>query len=356
MTTQTKQIDETKAEAFVGKALGDVSGTFTYMLAMIGDRLGLFKTLADGPATSEELAQRADISERYAREWLEGLAAAEYLEYDPETARYTLPPEHEPVLTEEAGPVFFGGVYEQLAAGMTLIDDVAEAFRTGKGVPSSAYPAHWWTGMERFTSGWFENLLIPVWIPEMPIVEQKLEEGADVADVGCGKGRALIKLAETYPKSRYVGYDVLGPTVEQATRAAEEAGVADRVRFEQRDVSKGLDDSYDVVFTFDVVHDAVDPADMLKSIRRGLRPGGRYVCVDIDGSHKPEENVGPLAVLFYGFSVLYCMTTSLAHGGTGLGTLGFNAHVAEDMAREAGFNEFRTLPLDNPFNNVYEIS
>lgn len=191
----------------------------------------------------------------------------------------------------------------------------------------------------------------------MPAVSQLLEAGADVADVGSGRGRALITLATAFPASRYVGYDVHTPSVQAARRAAEEAGVADRVRFEQRDVATdGLSANYDVVFTFDVVHDAVDPAGLLRGIHAALRPEGRYVCVDMNASHRSEENAGPIGALFYGLSILYCMTTSLAHGGAALGTCGFNPHTAEVMCKEAGFSKVRRLPRENPFNNIYEIT
>lgn len=362
MNTQTQTpasgIDEQRAEAFVGKAMGDLSATLTVLMATIGDRLGLFTTLAEqGPATSDQLAERAGIAERYAREWLAAMAAAGYFDYDPQAGTYTLPAEHQPVLAAEGGPVFFGGVYEEMSALAGVLDQIIEAFRTGGGVAPAEYDEHFFTGLERFTAGWFNNLLLPEWLPAMPAVSQLLEAGADVADVGSGRGRALVKLASAFPASRFVGYDAHGPSVEAARSFAEQAGVADRVRFEQRDVAvAGLSSAYDVVFTFDVVHDAVDPAGMLSAIRRALRPDGRYVCVDMNTSHRPEENAGPIGALFYGLSVLYCLTTSLADGGAALGTCGFNPYTVELMCKEAGFQEVRRLPLENPFNNVYEIT
>jgi SAM-dependent methyltransferase len=209
-----------------------------------------------------------------------------------------------------------------------------------------------WDGLERFTNMWFENLLTQQWLPAMPDVQAKLERGAQVADVGCGRGRALIKLAQAFPNSRYMGYDVFGPTIERATANARAVGVADRVRFAQRDVSKGLPEQYDVITTFDVVHDAVDPAGLLRT--DGITDG-IYVCLDINCSEKLEENSGPLGAMFYGFSVLYCMTTSLAGGGMGLGTLGFHEPKVRELCTEAGFSSVRRVPLDNPFNSLYEI-
>jgi SAM-dependent methyltransferase len=349
-------MDQAKAEAFVHRVLGDTSAALTTTLAALGDRLGLFKDLAaNGPATSAELAARMGIHERYAREWLGGMANAGYVAYDPASHRFTLPPEHTPALAQEGGPVFFGGVY-QMMTGMTgILDQLTAAFRAGGGVPQSAYDENMWEGLERFTNGWFENLLTQQWIPAMPAVQAKLDGGADVADVGCGRGRALIKLAQAYPRARYVGYDAFGPTIERATANAHAAGVGDRVRFQQLDVVKGLPASYDVITTFDVVHDAVDPRGLLRAIRQALRPDGVYVCLDINCSEKLEENHGPLGAMFHGFSVLYCMTTSLAGGGMGLGTLGLPEPKVKELCAEAGFGSVRRVPLENPFNNLYEV-
>jgi 2-polyprenyl-3-methyl-5-hydroxy-6-metoxy-1,4-benzoquinol methylase len=354
--TDQPALDQAKMEAFVHKVLGDTSAALTTTLAVLGDRLGLFKDLAaHGPATSGELATRTGIHERYAREWLGGMASAGYLEYEPASHRFTCPPEHAPALAQEGGPVFFGGVYQMMTGMNGVLDRLTEAFRTGGGVPQSAYHDNLWDGLERFTNGWFENLLIPHWIPAMPEVQAKLERGAQVADVGCGRGRALIKLAQAFPQARYIGYDIFGPTIERATTNAQAAGVADRVRFEQRDVSKGLPTQYDVITTFDVVHDAVDPVGLLRTIRQGLQADGVYVCLDLNCSDKLQENQGPLGAMFHGFSVLYCMTTSLAGGGMGLGTLGFHEPKVRELCTEAGFRSVRRVPLENPFNNLYEI-
>jgi 2-polyprenyl-3-methyl-5-hydroxy-6-metoxy-1,4-benzoquinol methylase len=355
MTTQ-QSIDQAKAEAFVGKVLADTTGLAVTAMSSIGDRLGLFKHLAQAPATSEELAERAHINERYAREWLGAMASAGYLEYDSAAGRFTLPPEHAPVLAQEGGPVFLGGVQEEFVGLVGPINKLMQAFRSGGGVPMEAYDPSTWEGVTRFTSSWFENLLVPVWLPAMPEVLAKLEHGALVADVGCGHGKALIKLAQIYPQSRYVGYDNFAPSIEQAKANAEAAGVADRVRFEHRDVSEGLPEQYDVITTFDVVHDAVNPLGLLRAIRNALRPGGRYVCLEINSSDKLEENIGPIGALFYSCSVLYCMTTSLAHHGEGLGTVGIPESKMRELSAEAGFSNVRRVPLENPFNILYEIT
>lgn len=357
MTTIETTVDAAAAEEFVGRVLGDTSAAMVTTLSALGDRLGIYKDLAaKGPATSTALAERTGLNERYLREWCSALAAHGYLIHDPGSAEFALPPEHVPALAEENGPGFFGGVHEMLTGINGALDGIADAFRNGGGVTQSIYGAHWWDGMERFTAGWFENFLLQEWIPAMPTVQQALERGALVADVGCGRGRALVKLAGAFPASRFVGYDVFAPALERGRELAREAGVEDRVAFEQCDAAAGLPETFDVIFTFDVIHDAVDPLGVLRSLRAALRPGGRYVCLDINASHRLEENAGPLGAMFYSFSVLYCMTTSLAHGGAALGTCGFNEAKVRELCAEAGFSEVRRVPLENPFNILYEIA
>jgi SAM-dependent methyltransferase len=355
MTTQPV-IDQEKSEAFLHKAMGDLVGSAVSMMCALGDRLGLFKDLqANGPATSFELAQRTQIQERYAREWLSSMASAGYLTYDRGSERFTLPPEHAPVLAQESGPFFFGGIYQQLPPMVANYDRLLDAFRNGGGVSQSAYGEGFWDGLERFTGSWFENMLLPVWLPAMPEVQAKLEHGATVADVGCGRGRAIIKLAQAFPKSRFVGYDACEPTIVRASANAQAAGVSDRVRFELRDVTHGLPEQYDVITTFDVVHDAIDPSGLLHAIRQALRPDGIYVCLEISCSDSLDGNIGPLGGMLYAVSVMYCMTTSLAGNGAGLGTMGLPEGRLTEMCRAAGFSTVRRVPIDNPFNSIYEV-
>ena len=354
MTTQ-EIIDHAKVEAFIGKAMVDAASTVATVMASIGDRLGLFKELAKGPATSEELAERAHVNERYVREWLSEMASAGYLTHDPASQRFTLPPEHIPVLAQEGGPFFLGGAYQLLMAQIGPYNQLVQAFQQGGGLPMEAYDPSLWEGMARFSAGMYEHLLVPVWLAAMPDVQAKLERDALVADIGCGHGKALIKLAQTYPQSCYVGYDVYAPSIVRATANAQAAGVADRVRFQQLDASEGLPQQYDVITTFDVVHDAVNPHGLLRAIREGLRPGGRYVCMEFNSSDKLEENAGLLGSLFYGISVLYCMTTSLAGHGEGLGTLGLPETKLRALCTEVGFSTVRRVPIEDPFNVLYEI-
>lgn len=350
------QLDLAKQEAFVGRVIGDVSATMSTLLATIGDRLGLFKDLAqNGPSTSDELAARAQVQERYAREWLGGMANAGYLEYEPTNGRFRLPAEHSAALAQEDGPFFCGGFYGMLPAMVGILDPLTKAFREGGGVPQSSYHTSFWDGLERFTGVWFENLLLQQWIPAMPNVEEKLKKCADVADVGCGRGRAVIKLAQEFPNSRFVGYDVFSPAVEEARERAKAAGVGDRVTFQHLDASKGMPQKFDVISTFDVVHDAVDPLALLKQIKAALNSDGSYVCLDVNCGGRLEENAGPFGAMFHGVSVLYCMTTSLANGGAGLGTLGFHEGKVRELCTAAGFSNVRRVPIENPFNSLYEI-
>jgi 2-polyprenyl-3-methyl-5-hydroxy-6-metoxy-1,4-benzoquinol methylase len=329
----------------------------TTVFCALGDRLGLLKTLAaDGALTSEELAARLGLKERYVREWARGMTAAGYLRYDPDSERFALPAEHAPVLAQETGPVFFGGVYQELVGSLAALERVADAFSSGGGAPQETYPADFWDGMERFTASWFENLLLTDWLPSVPSVRDKLERGATVADVGCGAGRAVIKLAGTFPDCRCSGFDAFEGQLDRARQNASAAGLADRITFERRDVAAaGLPGRFDVITTFDVVHDAVDPLALLKAIRAGLNPGGTYLLLEINCADHAHDNQGPIAQVLYGFSLLYCMTSSLAHDGAGLGTCGLPEARIRALAAQAGFGDV-TRVAENPFNVLYALT
>ncbi|MGB0091641.1 MAG: methyltransferase domain-containing protein [Solirubrobacteraceae bacterium] len=354
MTTQT--IDEAKLGAFMEHVLGDAAGLMASMLSTLGDRLGLFKALgAEGPASSGELASAADVNERYAREWLRGMHAAGYLELDRESGRYSLPPGHAQVLATEGGPAFLGGAFQLSFGYLRTIERLTEAFRSGGGVPQSAYPTETWEGMGRFSRSFYDNLLVQEWLPAVGGLEQRLEQGARWADVGCGAGVAVIRLAEAFPASTFVGYDNFDGQLQLARRAAEDAGVADRVRFELLDAEAGLPERFDAISAFDVVHDAVDPPALVEAIHRGLDPDGTFLMLEMNSADDPDENVGPLATLLYGVSIVYCMTTSLAHGGAGLGTCGLPLRRVEELCKQAGFTTVRRLDLQDPFNSLYVV-
>jgi SAM-dependent methyltransferase len=354
MRTQT--IDEAKLGAFMEQVLGDAAGLMASTMATLGDRLGLFKTLAaHSPVTSGELASAADINERYAREWLRGMHAAGYLELDRDSSRYSLPPEHAQVLAEEGGPAFLGGAFQLTFGYLRTIERLTEAFRSGGGVPKSTDTTETWEGMGRFSRSFYDNLLVQQWLPAVGGLERRLEQGASWADVGCGSGIAVIRLAEAFPASTFVGYDNFEGQLQLARHAAADAGVSDRVRFELLDAAGGLPERFDVISTFDVVHDAVDPAALVGAIRRGLQADGTYLMLEMNSADEPDENIGPLATLLYGVSIVYCMTTSLAHGGAGLGTCGLPAARVQELCTQAGFAAVRRLDLQDPFNSLYVV-
>lgn len=222
------------------------------------------------------------------------------------------------ILGSEGGPFFIGGGYQALLNELNVIDRVAEAFTSGGGVPQATYPPGTFEGQCRFSRAWYEHLLLPQWIPAVP----GLEAGASFADVGCGAGQALITLAHAFPRSTFVGYDSFEEQIERAGARAEQAGLSDRIRFELLDAADGLPERYDVVSTFDVVHDAPDPIGLLRAIRSALEPDGTYLLLEMNCADDAADNVGPLATLLYGISILYCTPTSLAQGGAGLGTCG----------------------------------
>ncbi len=356
MVDTQAQVDLTATQAFAERVLGNASACMVTVMAGLGDRLNLFKELAsNGPATGAELAVRTGLDSRYLREWLGGMAAAGYLTYTPADSQFRLPPEHAAVLADEGGLFFAGGPLQLTLAKLPHIGRVEEAFRTGGGVPESAYGDDLWSGQERFSAGWVDNLLTQFWLPAMADVHDKLERGAAVADIGCGRGLALVKLAQTYPNSYFVGYDQVEAEITHATERAQKAGVADRVRFQQLDATTGLPSQYDVVTTFDVVHDAVDPRGLVRAIREALVSDGIYVCLETNCSDKLEDNLGPLGALFHGISLFYCLTTSLAHGGAGLGTLGLPESTLRELCVEAGFRNVQRVRMDNPFSALYEV-
>jgi SAM-dependent methyltransferase len=355
-TTTTPTADPSAVEAFAGRVLGDLAGTMTTVLCMLGDKLGLLRSLAaDGPARPEELARRTGLHERYVHEWVQGLRAAGYLEIDPSDGRFGLPAAHAALLGDEGTPMFLGGLYQELGGMLPVLDRVAAAFAHGGGVSQAAYPDDAYEGIARFTQGWFDHRLLGEWLPMLPELGDRLEAGISWADVGCGSGRAVIRLAEAFPASTFVGYDAFPAQVDRARHAAAEAGVSDRVRFEVADGADGLPERYDVVSTFDVVHDAQDPEGLLAGIRRSLADDGRYLLLEPNCADDPADNVGPVGTVMYGFSILYCMTTSLAQGGAGLGTCGCPPAVVSRLGTAAGFGTVRELEIGDPFNRLYEL-
>lgn len=337
------------------RMMGDIKGHHAALMGALGDRLGLFEALARGPATSSELARRTGLEERYVREWLSGMACAEYLGYDAASERFSLPAEAAEVLVREGGPAYLAGVLEELPAMWDVLPRVARSFREGGGVDLEEYPHHWWNGMERFTRTWFDNHLLESWVPNADGVEEALRAGGHVADVGCGRGLALVNLARAFPEMTAVGYDLSQDNLEAARARAKEAGVAKRIRFERHDVTGWLGEQFDVITCFDTAHDLTDPGAVFEAVRRALRPGGSYLLLEFRVADRLEDNIGPFASIFYGFSLMYCMTTSLARGGVGLGTCGLPEPKVRELADRAGFRSVDVVPFDDPFNVLYQV-
>jgi 2-polyprenyl-3-methyl-5-hydroxy-6-metoxy-1,4-benzoquinol methylase len=353
------ELDMGRAQTFAFKVIGDVIAQMMGPLNVIGDRLGLFRTLGEsGPVTCAEFATRAEINERYAREWLSAMACHGYITFENRTKQFTLPPEHALVLVDQDSPLYFASLTIQMPTYYANVDALAGAFQHGGGVPQERFGPDWMCGVERFTRTFFRNNLVQDWIPAMPDVDATLRAGGTVADIGCGNGLALIYLAQAYPNAVCVGYDAYAPAIENARANARSRGLADRVRYEVCDATQGIPGTYDLMTTFDVVHDMPFPRPALKEIRKALNPGGTYFVQEINFSGDLQENIDhPLGVGAFGYaaSVNYCMTQALAVGGEGTGTC-MGVEKIREMMTEAGFCNFQQLEIpNNPFGLFYKI-
>ena len=351
----SEKLDLEKAKQVAQTVVGDVATVVHGALVYIGDRMGLFKAMMNaGPMTIDQLAAKAGLSVRYVREWLGAMAAAHYVEYDHGAETYLLTPEYAAALADEDSPFFIGSYFQMAQAAVTVAPKVAEAFKTGKGVTQAEYPPSFFEAAQRNSRTRYLHKLMRKWIPAMPQVVEVLSGGGIGADVGCGGGLAAIMIAQAYPKARMVGYDVHAESIERARRNAETAGVGDRVSFEVANGSSLPECKYDFVATFDVVHDAVDPLGLMAGIRRALKENGTYLVQEVNVSHKVGENLRPLGKMVYSVSTLYCMTTSLAHGGAGIG-VAMGEPKARELATGAGFTRFARLPIKDDFAVLYEL-
>lgn len=355
MSEAEKSIDWSKVKAFAGLMTNDLGAAMQGALTYIGDRLGIFKALAGaGAVTPAELASRAGLDERYLREWLGAMTAARYIDYDAASGRYSMPPEHALILADENSQFFMGGFMQLIVPEVAMAPKLLESFRTGRGLPQSEYPPEVFEAIERGSAPIYRHSLVRKWLPAMPAVEAKLRAGAAALDVGCGSGRAVITLAQAYPKSHFSGYDAHHGSVERARVNAANAGVSERVTFDVVDCTRLPKARFDLITCFDVIHDSVDPVGLMRSIRGALKPDGSFLMVEMNVSGKVEENVNPLGRLMYSASTLYCMTVSLAHGGAGIGAL-MGEERARALAEEAGFASFVRLPVKDAFSALYEL-
>jgi SAM-dependent methyltransferase len=347
--TDAQPSSEAKAQAFLGKVLGDWGATIGSALVVIGDKLGLYDALkAAGPLTPAELARCTGTAERYCREWLLAQAAGGFLEYDPTRGRYSLPPEHAAVL----GMVIGG--YQMMNALTRAEPRIVEAFRTGGGISWGEHHADVFDGCERFFRPGYEQHLVAEWIPALDGVEEKLRAGGRVADVGCGHGASTLIMARAYPETRFVGFDSHEDSIKHARKAAD-AESAQRVRFEAADATSysGVTGGYDLITFFDCLHDMVDPVGALRHAAEQLAPGGAVMMVEPMAGERPEENFNPVGRVYASASVLVCTPNSLAGGGMALGTLASEESLRQ-VAGEAGFITFRRV-AETPFNRIFEL-
>lgn len=355
MADTKPDLDFAKAKQVAQSVMNDVGSVMHGMLSYIGDRVGLFKAMMGaGPLTAARLAAKTGLSERYVREWLSAMAAAGYVEFDAGAHTYLLTPEYAAALADEESPFFIGSYFQMAQAAAAVAPEVARAFRTGKGVSQARYPAGFFEAAERNSNMRYKHKLLRKWIPAMPQVVETLRAGGVAADVGCGGGRAAIMIAQVFPEARVFGFDIHAGSIERARRNAEAAGVSDRVTFEVANGAKLPEQAFDFVATFDVVHDAVDPVGLMGAIRRSLRSDGTYLVQEINLSGELRDNLRPLGKMAYSVSTLYCMTTSLAHGGAGIGAAMGEAK-ARELAAAAGFSGFTRLPIQDDFAVLYEL-
>ena len=354
--TSTQGIDQAKLEAFVGKGISDFGAALSSALVVIGDKLGLYRAMAGaGPLSSTELAQRTGTTERYIRDWLINQAAGGYVEYDPSTGRYTLPNEHAVALTDETSPYFLAGCFQGSVAVVKAEDRVAEAIRTGGGVPWGEQDPAVFMGTERLWGPGYHANLVQQWIPALDGVAAKLEAGASVADIGCGHGLTTIIMGQAYPRSRVIGFDNHAPSIARARRLADEAGVSEQVRFEAATSTSYPGANYDLIAFFDCLHDMGDPLGALRHARERLTPDGTVLLVEPMAGRTVEENFNPIGRAFSGFSVLCCMANGIAecHCDTVLGTVAAD-DAYEQVAAQAGFSQVRRA-AETPFNRVFEL-
>ena len=346
------EIDRKRVQEFARQVFGLYTGGVLTLMIELGYRNGLFEAAAQGPATSEELAARAGLDERYVREWLGAMATGGVFDYDAATRRFTLPAEHAQCLTGPSSRNLAPGS-QTLRMLATRLPAVAECFRQGGGVPYSAFQPDFTEAMDASWRRIYDGLLIKAFLPLVKGVPERLQTGIRVADVGCGTGHAVNVMAREYPRSTFVGFDLGNEGITRARAEAETMGLSN-ARFERLDATKlPPEPTFDLITSFDAIHDQRDPATALRRIAGALAADGLYVMMEPRASSDLGDNLGhPFAPYLYGISVLHCMTVSLAEGGTGLGTA-WGEQVARRMLADAGFTSVEALAAPGPQNTIY---
>ena len=346
-------MDEARAEAFAERRVGIVNDAGLAILCSIGHRTGLFDEMAGmEPATSREIAERAHADERYVREWLGGMVLGGIVDHDRETATYRLPEEHAAFVTRAAGVDNLAYQGQYLAMFGAVEDDIVACFREGGGVPYARFP-RFQALMAAESAMSFDVALVDGVIPLVPGLADRLGSGIEVADVGCGQGHAINVMAQAFPNSRFTGLDISEEAIDAAWMETKEMGLGNTT-FEVRDIAT-LRGAFDLVTGFDIVHDQARPREVLQAIRASLRPGGTFLCADIAMQSELADNLDhPLGPWFYTFSLMHCMTVSLAEGGEGLGTA-WGEQTARRYFEEAGFRVDAVEHVEGDPVNVFYV-
>lgn len=348
--------DPDKLKQYAKLVFGALGGAMTSALIGLGDRLGLYHAMVEiGPATSQQLADKTGLNERWIREWLYQQGAAGVLEYRGDGC-FELSPEGEAVLSDESHPAFGAGFFTQLPGQLAASERLPEAFKTGLGLSYDELGPEVARGIERGLAPWFRALLVPRALPRVDGIVAKLEAGVQVADVGCGAGVALLEMAKAFPASEFHGYELSTHALDRAEENRSEAGVSNAHFHNVETEPLPADGRFTFVTTFDCLHDMTRPDQVMAQIRKAIAEDGTWLIADIKAKASYEENVekNPMAAMMYGSSVLTCMSSALSEpGGLGLGTLGFHPALAEEMVHAAGFREFEELDLGHPVNAFY---
>jgi SAM-dependent methyltransferase len=347
-------IDQRKLDEFMGRFVGDLGAALSAALVVIGDKLGLYRAMADGePVSAEELASRTGTDARYVREWLSNQAAGGYVNYDPELELFRLSPEQSLALAQEGSPAFVPGAFQLATALVKDEAKIADAFRTGDGVGWHEHHHDLFAGTERFFRPGYAANLTSSWIPALDGVQGKLESGALVADVGCGHGASTIIMAQAFPRSEFVGFDYHQGSIEHARRAAAEAGLDGRVSFEVAAAKEYPGEGYDFVAMFDCLHDMGDPVGAAAHVLETLHQDGTWMIVEPNAGDRLQDNLNPVGRVFYGASTLVCTPASRDQEvGLALGAQAGEARLRE-VVTAGGFSRFRRA-TETPFNLVLE--
>lgn len=346
-------VDQDRLMAFLGTFVGDLGATVAAGGVVIGHRLGLYRALAGGPATAEELAARTDCDPRYLAEWLRGQAAGGYVDHDPDSGRFSMNEEQAFCLTDPDGPVYLPGAFVLALGALRAEPRITEAFRTGAGMGWHEHDPDVFVGCEAFFRPGYVANLVPNWIPALDGVADTLTAGGRVADLGCGLGASSVILAQAFPESTVVGSDYHAGSIELARKRAAEAGVGDRVRFEVASAQSFSGTDFDLVATFDCLHDMGDPLGAARHVRQALRPDGTWLIVEPMAGDRVQDNLNPVGRLYYGFSSLLCVPNGLSQpGGYALGAQAGESAIRQILT-DAGFTRFRRA-AETPFNLVFE--